>query len=143
MEDQFRQKIDKAKKDSVTPAVSTVLADGSLVEMVYRPEENRTLFCVSKNGDVRYENSLVLGGQRLVPYSPRNNLLTNEVVLFPSEETEYESEQQLIEEIRGYIHRYVDVSPLFEQIASYYILFSWVYDDFNELPYLRVRGDAG
>ena len=37
----------------------------------------------------------------------------------------------------------MDVSPLFEKIASYYILFSWVYDGFNELPYLRVRGDPG
>src|SRR5438309_11945762 len=102
MENKPTESIEKAKKDSARPVVSAVLADGSLGEMVYRPEENRTLFCVSKNGDVRYENSLVLGGQRLVPYSPRNNLLTNEVVLFPSEETEYESEQQLIEEIRGY-----------------------------------------
>jgi hypothetical protein len=53
------------------------------------------------------------------------------------------SEEQLVGEIRGFIHRYVDLSPLFEQIASYYVLFSWVYDAFNELPYLRVRGDAG
>src|SRR2546425_12861939 len=37
----------------------------------------------------------------------------------------------------------MDVSPLFEQIASYYVLFSWVYDGFNELPYLRLRGDPG
>src|SRR5207302_5142971 len=123
--------------------VSTVLADGSLVEMVYRPEENRTLFCVSKNGDLRYEASLLVNVQRLVPYSPRNNLLTNEVVLFPTEAAEYESEQELVEEIRTFIHRYVDVSPLFEQIASYYVLFTWVYDAFNELPYLRLRGDTG
>ncbi len=143
MEDQFRQKIDKAKKDSATPAVSTVLADGSLVEMVYRPEENRTLFCVGKDSEIRYETNLLANGRRLVPYSPRNNLLTNEVVLFPSEATEYESEQAIVEEIRAFIHRYVDVSPLFEQIASYYVLFTWVYDAFNELPYLRLRGDTG
>jgi hypothetical protein len=143
MGDQFRQKIDKAKKDSPTPAVSTVLADGSLVEMVYRPEENRTLFCVAKDGMFGYEPSLLVNGRRLVPYSPRNNLLTNEVVLFPSEVTEYESEQALVEEIRAFVHRYVDVSPLFEQIASYYVLFTWVYDAFNELPYLRLRGDTG
>src|SRR5439155_7408489 len=75
--------------------------------------------------------------------SPRNNLLTNEVVLFPSEPLEYESEESLVGDIRGFIHRYVDVSPLFEQIASYYVLFTWVYDAFNELPYLRLRGDTG
>jgi hypothetical protein len=143
MSDEIRAATEKAKKDAARPAVSVVLPDGSLAEMVYRPGENRTLFCVSNEGTFRYEASLAVGGQRCVPYSPRNNLLTNEVVLFPSGATEYESEQRLVEEIRTFIHRYVDVSPLFEQIASYYVLFSWVYDSFNELPYLRVRGDAG
>src|SRR3989454_6278554 len=143
MEDKFTETIEQAKKQKARPTVSTVLADGSLAEMVYRPEENRTLFCVAKDGDFRYAPTLLVNGQRLVPYSPRNNLLTNEVVLFPSEPVEYESEATLAEGIRGFIHRYVDISPLFEQIASYYVLFTWVYDAFNELPYLRLRGDTG
>src|SRR5207244_5698124 len=50
---------------------------------------------------------------------------------------------ELIGEIRAFIHRFVDVSPLFETIASYYVLFSWIYDSFHELPYLRLRGDPG
>src|SRR5437867_10921114 len=141
MEEKLAETIEKAKKQTATPTVSTVLPDGSLVEMVC--QENRTLFCVSKDGDFRYETNLLVNGQRLVPYSPRNNLLTNEVVLFPSEPVEYESEQELVEGIKAFIHRYVDISPLFEQIASYYVLFSWVYDAFNELPYLRLRGDTG
>jgi hypothetical protein len=29
------------------------------------------------------------------------------------------------------------------RIASYYVLFSWISDGFNELPYLRLRGDYG
>ncbi len=64
-------------------------------------------------------------------------------ILPPWWAAEYESDHALIAEIRQFIHRYVDISPLFEQIASYYILFSWVYDAFNELPYLRLRGDTG
>jgi hypothetical protein len=143
MSDEIKQIAEKAKKKSARPTVSAVLPDGSLVEMLYRPEENRTLFCVSKEGDIRYETNLLVNGQRIVPYSSRNNLLTNEVVLFPSEPTEYGTEQELIETIRAFIHRYVDISPLFEQIASYYVLFTWVYDGFNELPYLRLRGDTG
>src|SRR5207245_7587876 len=115
----------------------------SLVEMVHRPDEDRTLFCVSKDGAFRYESNLLVNGQRLVPYSARNNLLTNEVVLFPSEPSEYESEAKLVEDIRAFIHRYVDISPLFEQIAIFHVLFTWVYDVFNELPYLRLRGDTG
>ena len=37
----------------------------------------------------------------------------------------------------------MDVSPSFEKIATHYVLLSWVYDAFQELPYLRVRGDFG
>jgi hypothetical protein len=32
---------------------------------------------------------------------------------------------------------------MYEDIASYYVLLSWVHDSFNELPYLRVRGEPG
>lgn len=64
-------------------------------------------------------------------------------MLLPSEPEEYGSEEGLLADIQSFIHRYVDVSPLFEKIASYYVLFSWVYDSFNELPYLRLRGDPG
>ncbi|MHB8147171.1 MAG: DUF3854 domain-containing protein, partial [Vulcanimicrobiaceae bacterium] len=42
-----------------------------------------------------------------------------------------------------HLYRYVDLSERFQKIASYYILLTWVYDAFNELPYLRLRGDFG
>lgn len=135
--------VEKAKSKHATPTVSGVLRDGSLVEMVHRQEEHRTLLCVAKEGEIRYITNILEDGQRLVPYSSENNLLKNDVVLFPSEAVEYGTDHALIAEIRQFIHRYVDISPLFEQIASYYILFSWVYDAFNELPYLRLRGDTG
>ena len=140
----IKSNVERAKNTSALPiAASVLLSDGSLAEMVYRREENRTLFCISQNGTIRYEPTILDQGERLVPYSPRNTLLKNGVVLFPSEAAEYGSEPELISDIQGFIHRYVDLSPLFEQIATYYVLFSWVYDNFNELPYLRVRGDAG
>src|SRR5437879_13207021 len=109
MENKLADRIEKAKKQAARPTVSTVLADGSLAEMVY--QENRTLFCVSKDGAFRYETNLLVNGQRLVPYSARNNLLTNEAVLFPSEPLDYDSESNLVEAIRGFIHRYVDIAP--------------------------------
>ncbi|MGH7484906.1 MAG: hypothetical protein ACREMY_04765, partial [bacterium] len=96
------------------------------------------------HGEWRFESSISSSRNHLlIPYSPNNNLLKNGVVLFPSEPEEYGSELDLIAEIQEFIHRYVDVSPLFEKIASYYVLFSWIYDSFNELPYLRLRGDPG
>lgn len=126
------------------PTASTVLSNETLVEMVYEPEVRRSAFVCYYDGVWRIEESLNIGNsQVLVPYSPENNLIKHEVVLFPSEVQEYDSEEQLVSEIESFICRYVDVSPLFQKIASYYVLFTWIYDSFNELPYLRVRADFG
>jgi hypothetical protein len=143
MEQETTENTQENKTERAKPIVSAVLGDGSIVETLYRREEHRTLFCISDAETVRYETSLLVNGERLVPYSPRNNLLTSEVVLFPSEPEEYGSEAALLAEIRAFAHRYVDLSPLFEKVASYYVLLSWIYDAFNELPYLRLRGDPG
>src|SRR5216117_825652 len=123
--------------------VSNVSDDGSMLEMLYEPKEKRTGFAVWKDGKCTIEPSIRLPQYRLVPYSAQNNLIKNDVVLLPSEPEDYGSETQLLAVIQEFIHRYVDVTPLFEKIASYYVLLSWVYDRFNELPYLRLRGDPG
>jgi len=67
----------------------------------------------------------------------------HDVVLLPSEPAEYGEERELLARIRSFIHRYVDVSTVFEELSAYYVLLSWLYDCFHELPYLRVRGDYG
>ena len=132
------------KGRSIIPTFSSVLDDGTLVELLYDPEERQTRFAVGKDGTWRFEDRVPINGrQRLAPYSAENSLVRNEIVLLPSEPEEYGSEQELIREIHAYIHRYVDLSPRFEQIATYYALFTWLYDSYNELPYLRFRGDYG
>lgn len=135
---------DAEKFQKAISTVSTVFKDGTIVETVYRPTERKTEFVLWKDGAWRYQRVVTIGQvHQLVPYSPNNNLIKNDVILFPSEPEEFESEEALLGEIQSFLHRYVDVSPFFEKIASYYVLFSWVYDGFNELPYLRLRGDPG
>ncbi len=130
-------------KSSATAIASAVTDDGSLVEIVCAPADQRTAFCIFKDGACRYEQTVTVAGRRCVPFSATNNLLRHEVVMLPSEAWEYGGEGQLVGDIMAFIHRYVDLSPLFETIAAYYVLLTWVYDAFNELPYLRVRGDPG
>ncbi len=134
-----------APRQRVIPTASAALEDGALVELVYDPKaRRRTSLAVWRKQACDLVSSLELPtGERLVPYSPGNNLIRNDVILLPSEPEEYGTEAELVGEIQAYIHRYVDLSPQFERIASYYVLFSWLYDNFNELPYLRVRGDYG
>lgn len=126
------------------PTVSTMEPDGSIVELLYDPDSKTTAFAVWRGGQASIERAItVQTGVRLMPYAPENNLIRNEAVLLPSEPAEYQSDAALIADIEAFIHRYVDLSPTFEKVASYYVLFTWLHDAFNELPYLRLRGDFG
>jgi hypothetical protein len=120
-----------------------MLDDGSIVEMVHRRSERRTQFVVYRSGESREESVINISGRRLVPFSPGNNLLMHDVVVFAAAAVAYESTDTLLTDVRAFIHRYCDVTAGFEEIAAHYVLFSWIYDAFNEVPYLRVRGDFG
>jgi len=135
---------DHARKHRGIPTVSAILSDGSIVEMVLRSEPKLTLFAVYSSGRWTLQQQLDIDKEgRFLPFSPRNNLISNQVVLFPSEPRFYGGEQALVGDIQAFIHRYVDLSLTFEKVARYYVILSWLYDAFNELPYLRLRGDCG
>lgn len=127
------------------PVCSAILADNSIVEMVYDQEEEKTKFAIYKDGVIDYKDSFSGKDEniRFIPVPPQNNLVKHKFVRFPSSAEEYESENELIKDIQAFIHRYLDISPLFKEIASYFVLFTWVYDRFNEVPYLRAIGDYG
>jgi hypothetical protein len=138
------QKRETEKKPTVTPTASAVLDSGELVEMIYDRVQRKTQFVCGTSDAWRYEESVLLSpAERLVPYSATNNLVKHGVVLFPSEPAEYGDETALVARIRDFVRRHVEVSEDFELIATYYVLFSWVYDAFHEVPYVRVRGGYG
>jgi hypothetical protein len=132
------------EKKRFRPVVSETLPTGEMLETVYDPAAPATGFIVFDGKSWRTERRVELpSGVTLVPYSAHNNLLTHRVVLFPSEPQEYRCEEELFADVRSFIHRYVDLSEGFEEVAAAYVLFSWVYDAFGDVPYLRVRGDYG
>jgi hypothetical protein len=112
--------------------------------MMFQPERRRTFLAIYDAGSWTFQDGIDLDREtRLVPFSPRNNLIKNEVVLLPSEPRIYGTEDALVSDVRQFIHCYVDLSQTFEQVATYYVVLSWLYDAFNDLPYLRPRGDFG
>ena len=128
----------------MVPTASAVLEDGTMVELVFQPEERRTFLAIYNAGRWTLLERFDLGADaRLVPYSPGNNLIKNEVVLLPSEPLIYGSEEKLVSDIQQFIHRHVDLSATFEKVATYYVILTWLYDAFSDLPYLRLRGDYG
>lgn len=95
-------------------------------------------------GEIKYQKSVDVGGTTYIPYQPTLGLIKNRrIVLFPEKAEEYGSEKALNEEIRKFIHDFLDVDPFYERLASYYVMFSWLYDLFENLPYLRALGDYG
>jgi hypothetical protein len=125
------------------PCAGAVLPDGRVAELLYREADATTGFVVGKGDTWEEVASVEAAGELLVPFSPRNNLLVHRVVLLPSEPVEYGSEEELRSEIAAFIHRYVDLPPEFAAVVREYVVFTWLYDLFNEVPYLRVRGDYG
>lgn len=131
-------------KNNRVPVVSRVIAD-TLIELVYDRDRHSTALVVSRFGGLwNIEQEVKIGtGELLVPYAASNNLIENECVLLPSKPVQYGLKLELVADIQAFLHRYVDLSPLFEHIAAYYVLLSWVHDRFGELPYLRLRGEYG
>ena len=123
--------------------VSEVLPSGEIIELVYRKKYKETMLAIFDGTKVSYKESLERPHEILLPYPGSNHLISKQVVLFPFEDIEYGTTGELVASIQQYIHRYLDITPFFEKVATYYSLLTWVYDKFNELPYLRALGDYG
>lgn len=128
-----------------TPTVSYADADGVLVELLYDPATKSTALAVcGADGAISMQTDVRLAsGQRLVPYSAQNNLIATGCLLLPSAVGDGRDKREVVEAITAFLHRYVALSPEFEEIAAHYVLLSWVYDAFSVVPYLRFRGDYG
>lgn len=132
-------------KSSLQPTVSAVLPDGRLVEALHDPVASTTLLAINDPaGGTIIEPFLDLpSGERLVPYAATNNLISTGCVLLPSDIGDFGDKAALLGQVQAFLHRYVDLTPEFEEIAAHYVMLTWVHDAFNELGYLRLRGDYG
>lgn len=121
--------------------VSAVFEDGTLIETVCDPSRKATAFAQRGSTDLR--DHLELDGVRYVPVRPGNDLIKHKALLFPSHPDACGAVEELLSEIDAYIARYVSLSSDARLLSGAYVLLSWLYDAFRELPYLRFRGDYG
>lgn len=126
-----------------TPSAYT--EDNRPIEMIFDRQENKTRFCLINGNRVDYQDKYLRDRKHkdFVPIPSDSDLLAKGVVLFPEKAASYKSEAWLVNEVREFIHKYVDIPEVDEAIASYYVLFTWLYDKFREVPYLRAKGDYG
>lgn len=97
----------------------------------------------SPDGKIEMRRSVTIGDTCYLPYSANTGVIDQAVVLFPERPAEWGSVNALISEIQSFINRYLDIDPFYERLAAYYALFTWLYDVFENVPYLRALGDYG
>jgi hypothetical protein len=132
------------KKDHAGTPTASASEGSTLIELLYDPQSRTTSFAVWRDGAWKIEQDFTReSGERLVPFSPGNNLIKNEVIALPSMPAEYGTKSELLGEIESFIYHYVDLDASFRRVASHYVLLTWLYEAFNELPYLRFQGDFG
>lgn len=136
---------DGSMNDQHTPIISRVLSDGTILETIFDPAAGMTALAVGHpDGTLNTVPHYDLpDGTRLIPYSANNNLIASGCVLLPSAIGDVGDFGDVIGDIRTYLSRYVDLSPGFLTLAPYYVLLTWAFDLFNEVPYLRFQGDWG
>lgn len=130
------------KKSEPQQIASKVFDDGVIVELVIASRE--TQLCVAESGRWQfvseYQHS---SGEcvRPIPYS--NNLISHGAIRLPTGPVEYGGLDALRVEITEYIKRYVYLSDDAVTTMVSYVLLTWLYDAFEEVPYIRFLGDLG
>src|SRR3990167_1817476 len=129
------------KKGEVKPTQKSFLEDGNkLIEQIYNEKEGCS-FAVWDGKKTEYLNSYTINNEVFKPIMGED--VTKKVVLLSSEASEYETEEQLAEQIEQFIRKWVGLSEQFYKVATWYILTSWVYDRYDTINYLRALGDTG
>ncbi len=124
--------------------ISVSEKDGLLAETVYlEGNETPVQFAIKKPGGITIEPCLKTDTRQIVPPSTTALMAKPGVVLLPSASTEYGSQENLVTDIKDFIHRYADVSAFREDLTTHFLLMTWLYDLFTAVPYLRFLGEPG
>lgn len=123
--------------------VSRNFDEGTIVETIFDPVQLVTSFIEQRAGKQSHQASIERNGVAYVPVRPGNDLIKHKALLFPSRPDPCGTAEELLADIDRHISRYVSLSADARLLAGGYVLLSWLYDAFRELPYLRFRGDYG
>src|SRR5579862_8785414 len=121
------QKQNNKEDRRLTPTVSKVLTNGTLVELIYLKEDKKTRFAVGSGEDVALEDYVDLdNNERLVPIKASNNLIRHGILALPERPVPFGTLDDLVADIEAYLDRYIDLTPGFRTVAARYALFTWV-----------------
>jgi len=123
-----------------------------LLEYVYDPETKKARFAYrAPDGKVDEIDDLLIDGKRIKPMPPTDKMILKGAIVFPSGlarkadgSIDRRSTRELTEAIAFILRKnYLFRDFKWPQLAGYWTLGTWLYDNFKSLVYLRMVGDAG
>lgn len=93
--------------------------------------------------DIQINSSFTKNWKEYKPIDMNSNYIKSWSILFPSGILEYWTKKDLLRDINNYLNKYIDIPQEYRVISTYYILLTYLYTNFNEIPYLRVIWDYG
>lgn len=137
-------------------AVSHIFPDGTIADMLCIKQTDKSLFAVANGNDIRLLDELMVGEDgnlttdvnkalfKFIPTKTVRELVNKNFINVASGLVEYGTVTDLYNQIREHILKYIILEDArFYDVATGYVLMSWVFDRFNTVPYLRVVGDFG
>lgn len=116
------------------------LEDGKLAEEIVNPDPMFAIYDPVAE-TIELKPTVKIGEKYIYPLD--GDLVTKKVILFPEKAEEFQDVEILRKEIQLFIHRYVDLHPFYEKLASYYVLLTWLFDKNTVVTYLGLFGDFG
>jgi len=113
---------------------------GWLLEMIYDPESRKAMLVYrNPQGEIGVARQVDINGKRYVPKI--DEFVTKGIVVFPSALGPLKSTSELLFTHELFLRKSFLLDKLSDyKMAGYYSVFTWVYDCFGELPFLRARG---
>lgn len=121
--------------------VPSLIHNNQIIETIIKGDQ--TAFCIGNENGFEIKGSAEIQGENYHPIPINNGLLKAGIVSFPRLPLSYENDASIHAQIKEHISSYVTLSSDFLSLLSLYVMLTWVYDSFDEVPYIRFQGDFG
>jgi hypothetical protein len=117
-----------------------ITSNDLMVETIVLPQGD---FAFLIEGKVDPVKSVSEAGRLIEPPHDLRSMSETGLLRMPTGVAPYGSTIQLLQDIKDFICRYVDLPEEWLDIICLYILMTWVFDRFTAVPYLRFLGEPG
>jgi len=141
-------KLNKENKDDDTEPIFTSFihltnSPEILLEQVFEPVEKKIMFAKYNKEDGSIEYIKEYKHDNILYQPIQDEEVLKEAIQLPSQALDYTNEEEIDNDIKQFINKWLDIPEDFLHFTVWNIKKSWLYDRFHTLNYLRALGDTG